>query len=281
MAMTCDRVRDLASGFVLGALDTDDMIAVSDHLDTCPELHSEIGDLGGVVPYLADALEPLEPPAWLRESVIAAAQADLAARRRITAEPVAIPTAAAAAQTSPTWHGQPSNAGAEVIPFARAVSRRRRFVTWTSRVAAVAAVVILSGYTVVLQGDLNKLRQNQDHIAAVNNVITMPGTRLAALTSTDGKAGGLAALRPTGHIIVNVTNLAPTQGDEAYVVWLTADNGVKSKVGWFTVSDSGDGYLEVDNVPTSASLYIWVCKEPNSSVTKPSGPTVVSGTISL
>jgi hypothetical protein len=282
MAMTCDRVRDLASGFVLGALDIDDMIAVSDHLDTCPELHSEMSELGGVVPYLADALEPLEPPAWLRESVIAAAQADLAARRRITAEPVAIPTAVAAPQGSPTWHGQPSNAGAEVIPFAGVVSRRRRFVTWTSRVAAVAAVVVLAGYAVVLQGDLSNLRQHQDHNTSIYNVLIQKDTRTAVLTSPDGgKAGGLAALRPTGHIIVNVTNLAPTQGDEAYVVWLTSDNGVQSKVGWFTVSDSGDGYLEVDNVPTSASLWIWICKEQNSSVARPSGPTIVSGTISL
>jgi glycosyltransferase involved in cell wall biosynthesis len=172
--------------------------------------------------------------------------------------------------------------GAEVIPFARAVSRRRRFVAWTSRVAAVAAVVVLAGYALVLQGDLSKLRQNQDHNTSIYQVLIQKDTRTAVLTAPDGgKARGLAALRPTGHIIVNVTNLAPTQGDEAYVVWLTADNGVKSKVGWFTVSDSGDGYLEVDNVPTSASLWIWICKEQDSSVAKPSGPTIVSGTISL
>jgi hypothetical protein len=264
---------------VLGALDVDEMIAVSDHLDTCPELHPEIGDLGGVVPYLADTLEPLEPPAWLRESVMAAAQADLLTRRHV-AEPVAIPVAVTSPHAAATWHGQSPASGAEVIPIARPrVSRRRRFVTWTSRVAAVAAVVVLAGYAVVLQSDLSKLQQHHDTMVYAAAQLD---TRTAALTARDGsKAGGVALLRPTGHIIVNVANLAPTQGDEAYVVWLTADNGVESKVGWFTVSDSGDGYLEVDNVPTSASLWIWICKEPNSSVTKPTGPTIVSGSISL
>jgi hypothetical protein len=282
MAMTCDRVREFASGFVLGALDIDEMIAVSDHLDTCSEEHPEIGDLGGVVPYLAETLEPLEPPAWLRESVMAAAQADLAARRHISVEPVAIPTAARSSQAALTWQGPSPVSQGEVIPFAARASRRRRAMTWATRVAAAVAVVVLAGYAVVLQGDLSKSKHDQDTYASLIYAAAQPDTRLAALASRDGsKASGLVALLPTGHIIVNVTNLVPTQGDEAYVVWLTGDNGVQSKVGSFTVSDSGDGYLEVDNVPTSASLYLWVCKEPNSAVSASSGPTIVGGTISL
>jgi hypothetical protein len=51
----------------------DEMIAVSDHLDSCSQPHPEVDDFGGVLPYIAESLEPVEPPAWLRESVIAAA----------------------------------------------------------------------------------------------------------------------------------------------------------------------------------------------------------------
>jgi hypothetical protein len=282
MAMTCDRVRELASGFVLAALDLDEMIAVSDHLDGCPEPHPEIGDLGGVVPYLAETLEPIEPPAWLRGSVIAAAQADLEARRSAVAEPVAIPTLARSSQTDAAMAGRGS-AGAEIIPFAAArASRRRRVLTWASRAAAVVAVVVLAGYAVVLQGDINRFRQDQNKYSTFLGAIGAPDTRTAVLTAHDGSnAGGLAALLSSGSMIVSVTNLAPTRGDEAYAVWVTADNGVQSKLGTFTVSDSGEGYLAVDHVPTSASLYVWVCKEPNANVTKPSRPTIVGGTISL
>ena len=279
MAMTCDRVRELASGFVLGALDTNEMIAVGDHLDTCKRPHPEIDDLGGVLPYLAASLEPIEPPAWLRESVMAAAKADLVSRSR-SVEPVVLPVAVSAA---PAIHGHAFAPAANVVSLSRArVSRRRRAMTWATRIAAAAAVVVLAGYAFVLQGDLDKARQGQNADARLNYVLTQNDTLKAVLASTDGSgASGMAALRPTGHIIVTVHGLASTKGDEVYVVWLRSGNGPDQKAGTFTVDDSGNGWLEVDNVPTSADLWVFVCREPNANTEKPTGPTVVAGTISL
>jgi anti-sigma-K factor RskA len=75
--------------------------------------------------------------------------------------------------------------------------------------------------------------------------------------------------------------LTATKGDQVYVVWLSSDNGTPVKVGSFTVDDSGEGGVEVDNVSTSAILWLFVCREPNGNVTKPTGPMVVSGTVSL
>jgi len=90
------------------------MIGVSDHLDSCPELHPEVNEMGGLLPYLAESLEPIEPPAWLRESVIAAAKTDLAARVRAgelaarpAAEPVVAPVVAPAAVSGPLWRPLP------------------------------------------------------------------------------------------------------------------------------------------------------------------------------
>ncbi|MGA3029750.1 MAG: anti-sigma factor [Candidatus Limnocylindrales bacterium] len=294
MAMTCDRVREYAPGYVLGALDTDDMIAVNDHLAACTKPHPEIDDLGGVLPYLGESLEPVEPPAWLRQSVLAAARADLVSRRRaarvseVPAEPVAAVAApVAAVAVRPTAlsvvAGQGWQPETDVIPLARArFSRQHRIVTWTTRVAAAVAVVVLAGYALVLQGDLSKIRTSHDHETQVLNVLTQTGTMKAVMTAMDGsKAGGIAALRPTGNIQVLLHGLSATQGDQVYIVWLSRDNGVPAKVGSFTVDDSGEGYLAVDNVPTSASLWIFVCREPNANVTKPTGPMIVSGTVSL
>ena len=283
VAMTCDRVRELASGFVLGALEPEEMIAVGDHLDSCRKPHPEVGELGGVLPYIATSVDPVEPPTWLRESIIAAAKADLVARRRVgkpserrVAEPVA--ASAEPPATSPTPATGPNVVSIDV---ARA-SRRRRVLTWTMRVAAIVAIVALAGQSYVLQGELTRARAAQDHQTAILNALTRPDTRTAQLVALDGsKAGGIAALRPTGHIIVNLHNLSATTGDQVYAVWLSADGGAAAKVGWFTVDDSGEGYLEVDNVHTSASLWLFICKEPNAGVAKPTGPMVVSGTISL
>ena len=274
--MTCDRIRELASGFVLGALDTDEMIAVQDHLDSCPKAHPEVNELGGVLSYLAESLEPVETPTWLRNSVIEAAKSDLTARR-LMGEPfarrlvdmsserlVAVPVAAAAP--------------ARVISLsASRASRRRRAAVWLGRAAAAALIVVVAGYAAVVQTGVGKPQGTPD----IFNYLG-PDTRQAVLVAFDqSHAGGLAVLRPTGTIIVQVNNLQPTKGDEVYVVWLTADNGVPSKVGTLAVDDSGVGRLNVESPPTSASLWIFVCKEPNSNVTKPTGPTIVSGTISL
>jgi hypothetical protein len=279
--MTCDRVRELASGFVLGALEPDEMAAVRHHVDHCRKPHQELAELGGILPYLAVAPEPIEPPAWLRGSVIAAVKADLQAQRP-AGQPderrIVEPVAATAAVSAP-----PALPDATVISLEAALrSRSSRAVTWITRIAAAVAVMALAGYAFAIQGDLNKAKQDQSHLAAVLNVIGQPDTIKVSLTDNEGKgANGFVALRPNGHVIVNLNGLAVTHGDETYMVWLTGANNVVAKVGAFTVGDDGKGWVEVENVSTSASMWISVCREPNSNVAKPTGPTILSVTISL
>jgi hypothetical protein len=281
MALACSRVIELASGYVLGALDPEEMLDVQNHLRVCPNAHPEFDEFGGVVPYLAETLEPLEPPAWLRESVLAAARADLESRRRAQ-EPVAIPLATSIAAAVPGSRGVSATSG-RVLSIARTRNpRRHRALTWATRIAAAAALILLSGYSVALQGDLDKAKKAQDEDASLNYMWAQPDTLKAVLTASDGSsASGMAALRPNGHILVRVHGLKPTQGDQVYTVWFGVGQATLGKVGTLTVDDSGSGYLEVDNVPTSANLWVFVSLEPNSGVTKPTGPTVVGGTISL
>ncbi|MGD0121223.1 MAG: anti-sigma factor [Candidatus Limnocylindrales bacterium] len=282
--MTCDRVRELASGYVLGALDTEEMLDVADHLDSCRLGHPEVDEFGGVLPYLAASLEPVEPPAWLRESVIAAAKADLVARRRVgkpserrIVEPVAIPTIV----RSPSARGTAAAAGQVVSLAAVRTSRRRRMMTWTMRVAAAVAILVLTGTGIVVQGNLAKALKAQQEDSKINYSIGQ-GARTAVMSATGGsKAGGIAVLMPSGHVILKLYGLAQTKNDEVYTVWLTTDKAGPTKVGSFTVDDSGVGYLEVDNVPTSASLLLYISMESNDKVTQPTGPIIVNGVVSL
>ena len=87
--LTCDEVRDLAASYVLGALTDQEMDAVREHLADCPETHAEFAELGSVVPALDAAVPLMEPPTGLRERVMAAAAADLDARRQADIPPVA------------------------------------------------------------------------------------------------------------------------------------------------------------------------------------------------
>jgi hypothetical protein len=285
MTMTCDRVRELASGYVLGALDTEEMLDVADHLDSCRLGHPEVDEFGGVLPYLAASLEPVEPPAWLRESVIAAAEADLVARRRVGkpserrfVEPVAIATAV----PSPSASGNAAAAGQVVSLAAVRASRRRRMMTWTMRVAAAVAILVLTGTGIIVQGNLAKALKAQQEDTSLNYALTQNDTRTAVMSAMGGsKVVGIAVVRPTGNLILRLYGLTQTKNDEAYAAWLTTDQGGPTKVGSFTVDDSGIGYLEVDNVPTSPSLLLYVSRESNDKVTQPTGPIVISGVVSL
>jgi hypothetical protein len=80
--INCAEATDRAAFFVLGALDAGEAIEVRDHLETCPNPHPEFKEFGGVVPYLAEALEPIEPSPQLKHRVIEAVEGDVRVRRR-------------------------------------------------------------------------------------------------------------------------------------------------------------------------------------------------------
>ena len=229
MALTCDRVLELGSGFVLGALDPKEMIAVSGHLKGCRKPHPEIDDLGGVLPYIAESLEPVEPPAWLRESVIAAARADLVARRRVgkpserrAAQPVMAPVAVPDAPAPVAAQPRGLAPAAEIISFPGArASRRARIAVWAARAAAAVAIVALAGYSFILQGDL---RQGPE---GPGPGIGDQCTRWPAGHS-DGPPDGRRRVQrrrdgcssPHDHLFVSLYGLPPTKGDQVYMVWL-------------------------------------------------------------
>lgn len=78
----CAEARDRAPFFVLGALDARGAAEVRDHLATCTLEHPEFAELGGVVPYLAELVEPLDGGPALRERVLAIVAADARAQVR-------------------------------------------------------------------------------------------------------------------------------------------------------------------------------------------------------
>jgi len=100
--LTHDEAIDLAAGYVLGALEPAQEAAVREHLATCRLPHPELEELGGVVPALQElgVTELVEPPAALRDRILAAAAADLTERTRAAASE---PAAAAA-----TVHATPA-----------------------------------------------------------------------------------------------------------------------------------------------------------------------------
>ena len=136
--MTHDEILELAAAYVLGALEHSEEQAVREHLATCDLPHPEFEELGSVVPVLAEALEPVEPSADLRERIMRAAARDLEVRPAPgapasaagTATPADAPTTAyvtaKAAARDPTEIGGQGRIRAGLTGTARIRNRREQ-----------------------------------------------------------------------------------------------------------------------------------------------------------
>ena len=270
--LTCDEVRDLAASFVLGALPDPEMDAVRAHLADCPEPHDEFTELGGVVPALDAAVPQMEPPTTLRDRIMAAATADLDARRQVELPGVA--AVGEASQPEDVVAAPASTAG----PTAIEAARRRR---WTSvaGIAAVLAIVLLGGWNLSLQAQLNAAQTYQQQVAAVLDAASQPGALTAVMSAPSGQGpNGIAAVTSDGAMRIAMRDLAPTAGDEVYEAWMILPNTAPAPVGGFTVGPSGSGYIEAGGVPAQAGLVLALTREPRAGMTAPSGDPVSVGT---
>ena len=264
--MTCDEVRELAGSFVLGALPPADADAVRAHLDTCDDAHAEIRELGGVLPVLDESVPVVEPSAALRARIMSVAAADLAGR---AATPVPVP---AAATSTP-----------EPMQFPTAAERdarrsRTSAGTWVLRIAAVLAIVLLGGWNLLLQGQLNAAKTYEQNVATVLDVAAQPGSTTAILTPAGGTGGsGLAAISSSGNVTIAMQDLAPTTGSTVYTAWAIGGDGVPVPIGDFTVGSGGTGTLEASGVPATSGIVLALTLEPQPGAKTPTLPIISKG----
>lgn len=278
---TCDEVRELAAPFVLGALDADEADAVRGHLASCAEPHPEFAELASVVPVLAASVEVLEPPASLKQRLMAAAAADLEARQRSSsARPAVSPVAAAPAvepQMEPTPIGARPAAPPVVVMPRR--SSGTSFGSWAMRIAAVLAIAVLGGWNVLLQGQLQTARSYEQSVAAVLDVAGQEGALTAVLTA-EGAGGptGLAAVSADGAVTLAMRDLPATSGDQVYEAWVIGSDGVPAALGGFKVGDAGTAFFTGDGQPTEPGAVLALTLEPAPGATQPTSPVISIGT---
>jgi hypothetical protein len=250
--LTCDEVRDMAASFVLDALEPAEMAAVREHLATCADPHAEMGELAGVLPVLEATVPLVEPPASLKARIMAAAAADLEARRAASA------TIAEAEVSAP--------AGV-VTPLRRQPTRLR---TWALGIAAALAIVALGAWNYNLQQQLTDARAYEQQVAAVLDAAQRPGS-LTALMRSDEENGpnGLAAVTTDGVALIALRDLAPISGSEVYEAWVIGSDGVPVPLGELAVKPGGVGYLQVGGLPTEPGIVLALTREPKPGATAP------------
>jgi anti-sigma-K factor RskA len=267
--LTCDEVRELAGSFVLGALDGTQEAAVREHLASCPEAHEEIAELGGVLPVLAESVPIVEPPAGLRDRLMAAAAAELDARNRL-------PAGASEPEPAP-------GAGAAPIAFPAPAEReaRRRggasASTWLLRIAAVVAIAVLGVSNVLLRAQLSQSQSFEQAVQAVLDVSAKPGSLTAVLTADGGSGTGLAAIDSTGAVTMAMQDLAPTSGNQVYEAWVIGGDGVPVPIGSFQVGDGGTASLTAGGVTASSGAVLALTLEPGPGATTPTLPIISKG----
>ena len=284
MNLTCDEVRDLAAAFVLDALEQDASDAVRAHLASCEDPHAEIAELASVVPALLEAVPTVEPPAELKDRIIAAAAEDLRSGRVATGpEPVTPPVAA----TPPTSIVPATRTGLPTVPSRPTVADRpapaprspRPAMSWALGIAAVLTIALLGGWNLLLQGELGAARIYEQQVAAVLDVAGQPGSLTAVLTAEGGDGpAGLAAVSSDGAVSLAMRKLAPTTGDEVYEAWVIGGDGVPVPLGSFEVGASGVAYFEGRGLPTEAGIILALTREPGPGATVPSSAPVAAGT---
>ncbi|HET7030078.1 MAG TPA: anti-sigma factor [Candidatus Limnocylindrales bacterium] len=263
-----EEAMDLAALYVLGALTPGEEAAVRDHLGTCSLSHAEIDELGGVVPALIEAelaeTDLVEPPASLRDRIMAAAAADLDTGRTAPAQatapraaPVAFPSAAERT--------------------ARAGRRRTSPFDWALRIAAVLAIVVSGAYALNVQAQLDQARQFDQAVAAVVQAGSQPNAKTVVLATQTGQRGaGIGAVQADGSVVLALRDLAATSGEQSYTAWVIVGNNPVN-VGDFRVDASGIRSFTTKAGDTPVGAVIAVTLEAQAGNTAPAGPIVVAG----
>lgn len=277
--LSCDEVRDLAAAFVLDALEPDEMDAVRAHLAGCADEHPEFAELGSVVPVLAASVPQVEPPAGLKDRLMAAAAADLEARRVATGPiadaPAAVPTTSAAVDAA---------SRAEPAPPVAVLPRRSggpAIGSWVMRIAAILAIAVLGGWNLLLQGQLADSRTYEQHVAAVLEVAGQEGSLTAVLTAEGGDGpSGLAAVSADGEVTLAMRDLDATSGEQVYEAWVIGSDGVPAPLGSFQVGTTGTAFFKGDGLPAEPGIVLALTLEPGPGATAPTLPIVSLGTAS-
>ena len=205
-------VDELGAALALGALEPDELQAVTEHLESCPQPHAELRSLLGAGDVLAASLEPVPPSTGLRDRLMRTVSTT--AQEHITAATAARPTAAPAIER-----------------------RRGRLLDWFSpnlaRGLAVAAVMVAIAFgiwNVSLQGQVSARDQA---LRAVAQAIASGQT--AFRVNGAGGAGYLVADQNGTATFVGA-NLARLNANQIYELWLIGSDNKPVAVGTFTPS---------------------------------------------
>lgn len=206
---------ELAAGHALDALEPEDEETFVRHLRGCDVCAESLTELRAVAAQLAAGVEDLEPPARLREAIVAGV-------RGSSRKPMPVVSSLAARRES---------RGHRVVgaPLVAA--------------AAVVALLVIGSWAAGMRSELDATRTALARRDRLAEVMTDPTTRRVSMTST-GAAHGDVLVRDAEAFVV-VQGLAPNDAAHTYVLWFRTPSGAMRAVQPFDVVRTGVNVLEL------------------------------------
>jgi anti-sigma-K factor RskA len=222
--LDCQAVDQLDAAFALGALPPDESRAVVDHLATCREPHAQMRALIDAGEVLAMSGDPVPPSSELRERVMASVA------------------------RTPQEHA--------ATPRQEGTIHDRGWLGWLSprvarplAVAAVAAVVAVGGWNVVLQAQIG---ERDRALRAVASAIS--GGNVAFRVEGEAGRGYVVDTPGTGAALV-VADLATLPATRIYELWLLDAAGTAVAVGTFTPGADPVAVVHIDRDLTGFATF--------------------------
>lgn len=293
-ALTYNEVLELLPGFVLGALDPEEMLAVESYIDQQQALLDRVTELETATAHFAYAAPPVAPPVHIKSQLLQRAQADLATNQRsrgappLTFPPRKIIAPVQEMQSAPT-HRRPATTGRN----------------WFGGVArglmgfgVAAALVLLAFMTTQLRGTVGRLSAD---LSAAQGQVTQLQTinqslqqelqtqqvRVAVITGATREIALKSDIQPnatatlyvhndTGILVAH--NLQPLPESQTYQLWLIGADGVPLPSGLMPIHSQDPGIVTI-KIPEEGRDFvnIGVTIEPAIGSQVPTAPIVLVG----
>lgn len=257
--MTSDKeLGNLSGSYALNGLDAADLAEFETHLQQSQATRDEVTELTDTAVLLGLAVEPVQPSAGLKASIMD----QLDAHPQL---PVAASSAAGASSASVAAAAFESPAGRK--------AQARWFTRPVTALAAVAAAIALfvGGGVVTTSLAQNSFAQQQaDQLAAINSADD------AQRASVDLADGGTATLVWSNTLLSSaliVDGLAPLPADRTYELWYINDAGARP-AGTFGVAGSGSTWRVLDGTMKAGDT-VGVTVEPRGGSDAPTTDPVV------
>lgn len=144
--LTHEMVLELLPAYILAALEPDEMLAVQDYLDAHPELHARLTELEATVDLLALAPEEVEPPAHVKQALMAWVVADAqyaasAKQEQLPSDSISYVATAPTQSEGPRIHEQ---SGQEKQPLLASWQSRLRNLFGPTLAAATVLILLVA-----------------------------------------------------------------------------------------------------------------------------------------